>query len=306
MRWSIRACGMVEWFIGRRQLRWPVGAARWGAQPVWRRFLHHHLAVVGAAAILALVMLAVLAPWIAPYRFQQIDLGSFFARPSRAHWLGADELGHDVLTRILYAGRISLFVGIVTAAVSVGIGSAVGLMAGYYGRFWDRVVMRIADVFVAIPAIAMMFVLAKVMGPGIRSIIVVLSAFGWMATARLTRAEVLRMKHLEFIEAARCAGASDGRILFKHLLPNALAPVIVSATLFVGVAILSESTISYFGLGIQPPVPSWGNMLLNAQSYLWTAPWLAVYPGLAILITVLSFNLVGDGLRDAMDPRLRL
>lgn len=296
--------------------RWLARSARGDTEPwldrrspylvVARRFLRHRLAVCGTVAIVVLSLSAIAAPWIAPHRFQDIDLGKLFAPPSPAHWLGTDELGHDVLTRILYAGRVSLLVGVVTSVVAVGAGTMVGLAAGYYGRFWDRAVMRVADMLLAIPALAIMFVLAKVLGPGVRSIIIVLAALGWMATARLARGEVLRLKQLDFIESARCAGASDARILLRHLLPNALAPVIVSATLFVGSAILSESTISYFGLGIQPPMPSWGNMLLNAQSYLWTAPWLAIYPGLAIFVTVLSFNLVGDGLRDALDPRLRL
>jgi peptide/nickel transport system permease protein len=200
---------------------------------------------------------------------------------------------------------VSLTVGFVASAVSVAVGTMVGLVAGYFGGWWDRSLMRVVDMLLALPALALMFVLARVLGTGIWSIVAVLAVLGWMGTARLVRAEILRLRGLEFVEAARCVGASDARIIVRHLLPNALAPVIVSASLQVGAAILAESTISYFGLGIQPPVPSWGNMLQNAQAYLWTAPWLAIYPGIFIFVTVLSFNFIGDGLRDALDPRQR-
>jgi peptide/nickel transport system permease protein len=270
-----------------------------------RRFLRHRLAVGGTVAILMLTLTSVLAPWLAPYPFQGTDVTKIFARPGPQHWLGTDEVGHDVLTRLLYAGRVSLAVGFVTSFIAVTLGAMVGLAAGFYGGLRDRILMRIVDMLLAIPAIGLMFLLAKVLGTGLGSIILVLSALGWMGTARLVRAEVLRLKHLEFVDAARSLGASDARVLRLHLLANSLAPVIVSASLYVGTAILSESTISYFGLGIQPPVPSWGNMLRNAQEYLWSAPWLAIYPGLFIFVTVLSFNFVGDGLRDALDPRAR-
>ncbi len=268
-----------------------------------RRFLRHRLAVAGGVVILMLALASALAPWIAPYPFQGTDVTKFFAPPSALHWLGTDELGHDVLTRLLFAGRVSLAVGFVTSLMAVTVGTLVGLVAGFYGSVWDRILMRFVDMLLALPTIALMFVLAKVLGSGVGSIILVLTVLGWMGTARLVRAEVLRLKRLEFVDAALSLGASDARILVRHLLSNVLAPVIVSATLYVGTAILSESTISYFGLGIQPPVPSWGNMLQNAQEYLWTAPWLAIYPGLFIFIIVLSFNFVGDGLRDALDPR---
>jgi peptide/nickel transport system permease protein len=271
---------------------------------VWRRFARHRLALVGAVLLVTLASAAALAPWLAPYRFEEIDLENLFGAMSRRHPMGTDEVGHDVLTRIMHAGRISLTVGIAASLNAVALGTALGLAAGYYGRLLDRVVMRITDGFLAIPAIAAMFVFANVIGPGIRGIIIVLVALGWMGTARLARAEALRLRDQDFVEAARALGASDRRILLRHLLPNALAPIIVSVTLNVGVAILAESTISYFGLGIQPPVPSWGNMLRNSQEYLWTAPWLAFWPGLFIFVTVLSCNFIGDGLRDALDPRL--
>lgn len=270
---------------------------------VWRRFARHRLALAGSAVFIILVLSAGLAPWATPYDFEAIDLRNLFQPPSSRHFLGTDELGHDVLTRILYAGRISLTVGIVAAVITAAIGTSIGLLAGYYGGPLDDMLMRTTDIFISIPPIAVMFVLAKFLGPGLRSIILVLTVFGWMGTARLVRGEVLRLRTLEFVVAARGVGAADGRVLLRHLLPNAAAPIIVSTTLLVGQAILSESTISYFGLGIQPPVPSWGNMLQNAQEYLWTAPWLATYPGFFIFITVLALNFIGDGLRDALDPR---
>jgi len=210
-----------------------------------------------------------------------------------------------VLTRVLYAGRISLIVGLVATVISTVAGLTIGLLAGYYGGPLDDVLMRVTDVFISVPPIAVMFILAKSLGPGLRSIVIVLCLFGWMGTARLVRGEVLRIKSQDFVEATRALGSTDRRVIARHLIPNTLAPVIVAATLAVGQAILSESTISYFGLGIQPPVPSWGNMLQNAQEYLWTAPWLALYPGFCIFITVMAFNLLGDGLRDALDPKLK-
>jgi peptide/nickel transport system permease protein len=285
----------------------PAGSAR--VEGVWRgtirRFARHRLALIGLATIALLVAVSALAPWIAPYSFNAIDLDSLFKPPSAEHWLGTSDVGHDVFTRILFAGRVSLTVGLVASLVSVSVGTLVGLVAGYFAGWWDRVLMRIVDMLLAIPTIALMFVLARVLGPGIGSIVVVLVLLGWMGTARLVRAEVLRLKRLEYVEAARSIGASDAQIIARHVLPNGMAPVIVSASLQVGAAILAESTISYFGLGIQPPVPSWGNMLQNAQGYLWSAPWLAIYPGVFIFGTVLSFNFLGDGLRDALDPRQR-
>jgi peptide/nickel transport system permease protein len=288
---------------GQASSPWASGRVESNWRRAMRRFMRHRLAVVGLAIISLLTAASILAPVIAPYSFHAIDLDNLFGPPNRQHWLGTNEVGHDVFTRILFAGRVSLTVGFVASLVSVTVGTIVGLAAGYFGGWWDRVLMRIVDMLLAIPTIALMFVLARVLGPGIVSIIIVLALLGWMGTARLVRAEILKLKRLEYVEAARGIGAADGRIIFRHLLPNGLAPVIVSASLQVGAAILAESTISYFGLGIQPPVPSWGNMLQNAQGYLWTAPWLAIYPGAFIFITVLSYNFLGDGLRDALDPR---
>ena len=249
-------------------------------------------------------MIAVLAPVLAPYAFDAIDIRRTLTPPGARHLLGTDDVGRDVLTRLMFAGRVSLTVGLVTTAIGSTLGTAVGLVAGFYHGLVDALLTRAIELFLTIPPLAMMFVLAGYLGPGLRTIIIVLGLFGWMFTARLVRGEVLRARTLEFVEAARALGVSDKRILVRHLLPNVMAPVIVSATAAVGQAILAESTISYFGLGIQPPVATWGNMLRNAQEYLFSAPWLAMLPGISIFLTVMAFNLLGDGLRDALDPRL--
>lgn len=273
--------------------------------PVWRRFGRHPLAMASAAVLAALMLAAGLAPSLAPYPFDAIDIRGALQPPGRGHVLGTDDVGRDVLTRLMFAGRVSLTVGFVTTAIGSALGTAVGLLAGFHGGVVDTLLMRAIDLFLTIPPLAMMFVLAGYMGPGLRTIIVVLALFGWMFTARLVRGEVLRVRSSEYVAAVQALGASDGRIMIRHLLPNVMAPIIVSATAAVGQAILAESTISYFGLGIQPPVATWGNMLRNAQEYLLSAPWLALMPGAAIFVTVMAFNLLGDGLRDALDPRLR-
>lgn len=272
----------------------------------WQRFLRHRPAAAGGAVIGVLVLLAVLAPVLTPYAFDAIDIRLALTPPGGNHLLGTDDVGRDVLTRLMFAGRISLTIGLLTTAIGSVLGTAVGLLAGFYRGVVDALLARAIELFLAIPPLAMMFVLAGYLGPGLRTIIIVLSLFGWMFTARLVRGEVLRARSLEFVEAARALGVSDGRIMARHLLPNVMAPIIVSATAAVGQAILAESTISYFGLGIQPPVATWGNMLRNAQEHLFSAPWLALLPGSAIFLTVMAFNLVGDGLRDALDPRSRL
>jgi peptide/nickel transport system permease protein len=271
---------------------------------LWRRFRRHKLAIVGSVLSLVLLLSAVLAPWMVTHSFSEVDLKSLFQPPSRTHLLGTDELGHDVFARIVFAARVSLTVGMIATIVSNAAGTSIGLLAGFYGGLLDNLLMRFTDVFVSLPVLAVMFVLAKFVGPGLWNIAFVLCCFGWMSTARLVRGEVIKLRTQEFIEAARAMGVPDRRLITRHLLPNVMAPVVVGASLFVGQAIVNESTISYFGLGIQPPLPSWGNMLQNSQQFLWTAPWLALYPGVCIFVTVLAFNFLGDGLRDALDPRL--
>lgn len=281
-----------------------VGQSYW--QLAWHRFLKHRLALIGAAAAVALTLMSILAPWIAPYPPDKIDLSGRWATPGRAHLFGADELGRDVLSRIMYAGRISLSVGYVVAINVSIIGMVVGAVAGFYGRTIDTVLMRLVDILLSVPTLPLYLILAALLpGGGVSRIILIFTAFGWTGVARLVRGQILSLKSQDFVDAARAMGASETRLILRHLLPNALAPVIVAATLAVGGAILGESALSYLGLGIAPPTASWGNMLQRAQEYIWNASWLAVVPGVFIFITVLSFNFLGDGLRDALDPRLK-
>jgi peptide/nickel transport system permease protein len=283
----------------------PVGEGYW--QIAWRRLRKHHLAMGGLLVIGVLILAAIFAPWIAPYRFEEIDLMNRFAPPFQgSHLLGTDDLGHDVLTRLLFAGRVSLLVGFSAAFSAVALGTLVGVAAGFYGRVVDNVLMRLTDIVLTLPVFGVLLLLGRYFGGGLLAIIIIIGLFGWTVTSRLVRGEILKLKGLDYSDAARAMGASETRIIFRHLLPNAMAPIIVAATLDVGGAILTEAALSYFGVGIQPPTPSWGNMLQNAQSYLWTSPWLAFWPGMMIFLTVLCFNFFGDGLRDALDPRLKL
>lgn len=275
-------------------------------QIAWRRFKKHRVAMIGGAVILLFIAVSILAPVLTPYEFDAIDLYNRRSPPTWAHPLGTDDLGHDVLTRLLYAGRISLSVGFSAALAAALFGMVVGGISGYYGGVLDNVLMRFTDIMFSLPDLPILIILARYMGGSVTGIIIVLSAFAWMGTARLVRGEMLKLRAQDFTEAARAIGASDARILLRHLIPNALAPVIVAATLTVGGAILSEAGLSFLGVGIQPPTPSWGNMLQNAQDYVWTTPWLAIWPGAMIFLTVLCFNFLGDGLRDALDPRLKV
>ena len=272
----------------------------------WRRFKKHRTAMFGGLIIFLFIATAVFASVLTPYTFDQIDLYKRKAPPSWQHPMGTDELGHDVLTRLLYAGRISLAVGFIAAFTAAVLGTLVGATAGYFGGWPDNLLMRFTDIMFSIPDLPVLIVLARYMGGSVPGIIFVISVFAWMGPARLVRGELLRLRTMDFTDAARALGASDSRILFRHMIPNALAPVIVAATLTVGGAILSEAALSFLGIGIQPPTPSWGNMLQNAQDFIWNTPWLAVWPGAMIFLTVLCFNFLGDGLRDALDPRLKL
>lgn len=274
---------------------------------VWAKFRRNRLASASAVVVILLVLLAVFAPWVALRDPLHIEMDYKFAMPGHAGFLlGADELGRDLLSRLLYAGRVSLSVGLVTALIAVVIGSVLGALAGYYGGTIDTLIMRFADVLLSIPTIFVLLALSAFLKATLSTIILIIALNSWMSVARLVRGEILSIKQREFILAARALGASDTRLIFRQLLPNALAPVLVAATLNVATAILTESSLSYLGYGIQPPTASWGNMLNNAQSYVLYAPWVAVYPGIMITLTVLSFNFAGDGLRDALDPRLNV
>lgn len=269
-----------------------------------RRFLRHRLAAAGCVGCLLLILSAILAPVLAPHDPLQIDIMAKFARPMENDFvLGGDEVGRDLLSRLLYAGRISLLVGFAAMAVTISIGTVVGLAAGYFGGRVDSVLMRLTDALMCFPTIFLLLVLAAFVGASVVSVTLIIGLTAWMELARLLRNQTLALRERDYVDAARALGANHGRIIFRHLLPNSLAPIVVAATLNVANAVLAESYISYLGYGIQPPDASWGNMLNNAQSYFTDAPWIALFPGVFITLTVTGFNFVGDGLRDALDPR---
>jgi peptide/nickel transport system permease protein len=263
------------------------------------------MAMAGLILVLGLFAVAVLAHWLAPYDPTLINLKEVLKPPSPAHLLGTDTLGRDVLSRVIYGARISLLVGFVAVGLATLIGVLVGALAGYYGGVVDAVLMRLVDLMLCFPTLFLILAVIAVLGPSIWNIMVVIGVTGWMGVARLVRAEFLSLREREFVVAARALGASDARLIWRHLLPNALTPVMVSATLGVAGAILTESALSFLGLGVQAPTPSWGNILTMGKDNLEIAWWLSVFPGLAILVTVMSYNLLGEGIREAIDPRLR-
>lgn len=270
-----------------------------------QRFLRHRLALTGLATILVLVLACAVGPYLDPYNDLYIDIMHRFAPPFLGwHLLGTDQLGRDMLARLLMAGRISLTVGFAAMALSTVVGAAVGVVAGYYGGVIGGALMRLVDAALCFPSIFLLLALAAFVTPSLLTITLIIAATAWMEVARIVEAQVRSLRERDFTLAAVALGASDRYIMWRELIPNAAAPIVVAATLIVARAILLESYISYLGYGIQPPVPSWGNMLNNAQEYLATAPWLALLPGIAITLAVTGFNFVGDGLRDALDPRL--
>lgn len=279
-----------------------VAAGYWPT--VWRRFRQHRVAYVGLFFFFALILLVVVGPYLVLYRLDQISLSERMHGPSLSHWFGTDELGRDTWVRIMYGGRVSLIVGLTVGFSTVLIGGLVGVVAGYVGGQLDNILMRIVDIIYTIPRIVLLLVLSKVAGPGLVNIVIILVALEWTNAARLARGAVLSYREQEFVLAAQCLGASRWRIMLRHLLPNALAPLIVAATLDAGAAIRAETTLSFLGLGIQPPTPSWGNLLTNASTNIFIAPLQVFLPGLFIFFALMSFNLLGDALRDAMDPRL--
>lgn len=271
----------------------------------WRRFRKNKLAVIGLTLMLILYAVAIFAPMIAPHSHTQTHLLSRFKPPSPENRLGTDLYGRDILSRIIYGSRISLSIGFVSVGLSATLGTVVGAVAGYYGGFIDNALMRMAEMVICFPVILLIVTVVSLIGPSIFNIMFVIGFTSWPGVARLVRGEFLSLRERDFTEAARALGVKDGRIVFRHILPNAMAPIIVSATLGVANAILVEATLSYLGIGVQPPTATWGNMLYEAQPHLRRAWWYATFPGLAIFLTVMSFNLVGDALRDALDPRLK-
>ena len=272
---------------------------------IWRRFKRNRLSVAGLAVILIITTVAIAAPIVAPYDPFGIDVYNVISPPTSAHLLGTDDLGRDVLSRMIWGSRISLAVGFVAVGISITIGIIIGALAGFYGNVVDAVLMRFVDIMLCFPTLFLILAVIAIIGPSIWVIMIVIGITSWMDVSRLVRAEILTLKERDFVAAARAVGASDFRIIFRHILPNALSPVFVSATLGIAGAILLESGLSFLGLGVQPPDASWGNILTSGKDYITVgAWWLSFFPGMAILITVLSYNLVGEGLRDALDPRL--
>lgn len=271
---------------------------------IWRRFRRNRLALVSAVVIIFLIIISLSAPLIAPYNPADIDITNVLSPPSGAHPLGTDDLGRDLLSRMIWGSRISLSVGFVAVGISIMTGIIVGAVAGYYGGWVDIALMRFVDIMLTFPVLFLILAVVAIIGPGIFIIMLIIGLTGWMDVARLVRAEFLTLKERDFVWAARSIGVKDAGIIFRHILPNALAPVFVAATMGIAGAILTESALSFLGLGVQPPVPSWGNILTSGKDNIEIAWWLSVFPGLAILFTVLSYNLMGEGLRDAVDPRL--
>src|SRR5712664_2369750 len=270
---------------------------------VWSRLARDRWALTGLAIVAVMALAALLAPWLAPADPLRGALARSLAPPSRAFLLGTDAQGRDILSRVLYGARLSLAVGLVSQTIACALGLALGLVAGYYGRWVDAAVMRIADVTLAFPSLLLLIAIAAAVKPSLPVVFVVIGVVGWAGMARLVRGQVLVVRGLEYVQAARAVGASDARIIARHLLPNVVAPVIVAATLGVGGAIMAEAALSFIGLGAQPPTPSWGAMVAEGRDLLRVAPWVSLFPGLAIGVTVLGVNLVGDGLRDALDVR---
>jgi peptide/nickel transport system permease protein len=273
----------------------------------WLRFRRHRLALAGAATIAVLFLGAFLGPLLLPFDDTHIDVLNRFAAPlSGVHLLGTDELGRDILARLMTGGRISLSVGFMAMLIAIAIGTSVGMVAGFYGGTVGSLLMRFVDAVLCFPTIFLLLALAALVKPGIASMVLLIAATAWMNVARIVEGQIRSLREQDYVVAARAMGATDLRIMLRALLPNAMAPIVVAATLNVAKAILLESYVSFLGYGIQPPAASWGNMLNNAQIYLTSAPWLAILPGLAITLAVTSFNFVGDGLRDALDPRLEI
>lgn len=269
-----------------------------------RRFLKNKLALIGTAVLVFLILFVLLGPAIWNVEPNETNTTSTYQMPMTGNYpLGTDELGRDVLARIMSGGRVSLSIGLASAVVAICLGTLIGALAGYYGKIIDSILMRFTDLAMTIPSLPLLIVLGGMIGPSPGLLVVLISILNWMGTARLVRSRFLTLRTLDYIKAAQAVGCKNGRIIFKHLLPNTLGPIIVTATLTVGRAIIMESTLSFLGVGINPPTATWGNMLQSAQTAMTRTPWLAILPGMMILLTVLSINFLGDGLNDALDPR---
>jgi peptide/nickel transport system permease protein len=270
------------------------------------RFTRNRRALTGAVALAALAALAIAAPGVAPYAPDLANFGHRLAAPGGTHLLGADHLGRDVLSRTIWASRTSLSIGFLSTAIAVTLGVLVGAFSGYFGGWTDVALMRATDMVLAFPVFFIAVLFLALFGPSIPGLVLVIGATSWPPTARLVRAEFLRMRALDFVAAARSLGASEIRVMARHILPNVVAVVVISVTLRVGVSILAEASLSYLGLGVQPPTPSWGNLVADGREYLRSAWWVSLFPGALVFLSVMAFNLLGDGLRDAFDPKMRI
>lgn len=271
----------------------------------WREFKKNKIAVIGFCIVLFFILLAVFAPWIAKEGINEQDMANRLLPPSGDNWLGTDDLGRDILSRVIFGARISLWVGFFSVIGSIVVGSLLGIIAGYYGRWIDTIISRFFDIMLAFPSILLAIAIVAVLGPSLRNALIAIAIINVPNFGRLIRSKVLSIKEDEYITAAKAVGMKDTRILFHHILPNSMAPVIVQGTLAVATAILEAAALGFLGLGAQPPDPEWGKMLADSKNYLQTAPWTMIFPGIAIMLTVLGFNLMGDGLRDAMDPKMK-
>lgn len=308
---TLTGAATVAWGVGFREaLGGPrpraKGVSQWAI--AWREFSRNRVAVLGLYLMLSLYLATLLAPYLTPYEPNAIgDMASTrHLSPSLAHLMGTDKFGRDVFTRVLYGARISLSIGFVAVSISVTLGTVIGAVSGYFAGLVDTVLMRFVDMLISFPRLVLLITVIALFEPSIFTVIVVLGLTLWPSTARIVRGEVLSLREREFVEAARALGLSAARIISRHVIPNVLGPVIVAATLGLGNIILIEAGLSFLGLSVQPPTPSWGNIIDGGREYLVQAWWVSTFPGLAIVVTVVAFNLIGDGLRDALDPRLRM
>jgi peptide/nickel transport system permease protein len=303
---AVWAWGVYDLAVRSRRPPKPRGDSQWSIAA--RHFRRNHLAMGGLVVMLLLYVVTLLAPLIAP--FDPAEQGDIiltrYLSPSSQHLMGTDKFGRDIFSRVLYGARISLSIGFIAVGISITLGVLIGALAGYFGKMVDTVLMRFTDMMLSFPRLVLLIVvIAMFENSSIWLVVVILGLTGWMGTARIVRGEVLSLREREFVQAAVALGMGHTRIIFRHVVPNTLAPVIVSATLGIGLTILTEASLSFLGLGVQPPTPSWGNMVSDGRDALVSAWWIATFPGLAIVVTVVAFNLLGDGLRDALDPRLR-
>ena len=272
---------------------------------IWGRFCKNRVALLGLICLLLLIAMALFADVIAPEGYDNQDLYNKFAPPSAEHWFGTDNVGRDIFDRVVHGSRISLTVGMISVSIAAVVGILLGSIAGYYGGRTDNIIMRILDVFMSVPGILLSLSIAAALGPGLFNLMIAVGIGSVPGYARIVRASILSVKEQEYIEAAHCIGCSNARIIFRHVLPNCLAPIIVQASIVMAAAIILAAGLSFIGLGVQPPAPEWGAMLSSGREYIRDYQYLVLFPGLAIVVTVLAFNLLGDGLRDALDPRLK-